>query len=204
MPDSNDLPSADLNVTPNEATGPGSTAADRFRETLQAKKQQGFEHDEMEETIWSGGYSPKAMVGTWALMVVLSVLIVVMSFLWEPLTLGMAAGGIGLLWVGGGLRYAYRRLGFHYELTNQRFIHQSGLLHRQTDRIEVIDIDDVSFSQGPVQRLFDVGKITLTGSDRTHPSLAMPGISNVHEVSGLIDDIRRKERHHRSLHIESI
>ena len=190
-------PEADGNRQP-------ANAINRFRETVESKKREELDDDEAEETAWSGGFSPKAMVGTWALMLVLSVLLVVLSAVFEQVTLGMALGGIVLLWGISALRYGYRRLGYHYELTNQRFIHQAGLLHRQTDRIEVIDIDDVSFTQGPIQRIFGVGTITLTGSDRTHPNLSMLGISNVREVSGLIDDIRRKERRRRSLHIESI
>ena len=117
----------------------------------------------------------------------------------------MIALGIALLlWIIVGLTYGYRRLGYHYQLTTQRFIHQTGILTRKTDRIEVIDIDDVSYSQGPVQRVFGVGTITLTGSDRTHPTLSMFGIAKVREVAGLIDDIRRTERRKRSLHIEAI
>jgi membrane protein YdbS with pleckstrin-like domain len=92
----------------------------------------------------------------------------------------------------------------HYELTSQRFIHQTGILTRATDRIEVIDIDDVSFTQGPVQRMLGVGRITVTSSDRSHPLLHMIGIGDVKSVAGLIDDVRRKERRRRSLHIEAI
>jgi hypothetical protein len=32
----------------------------------------------------------------------------------------------------------------------------------------------------------------------------MPGIANVKEVAGLIDDVRRRERKRRSLHIQTI
>lgn len=178
------------------------TAASRFRNRL--AEQQGNRDDyEPEEELWSGGFSPKAMVGTWVLtgLITIGLLIAALIVPFSPL----AAVVIALvLWVIIGLLYAYKRLAFHYQLTSQRFIHQTGILTRKTDRIEVIDIDDVSYTQGPVQRLFGVGTITLTGSDRTHPTLSMFGIANVREVAGLIDDIRRKERRERSLHIEAI
>jgi uncharacterized membrane protein YdbT with pleckstrin-like domain len=92
----------------------------------------------------------------------------------------------------------------HYELTTQRFVHQAGVLIRQTDRIEVIDIDDVSYTQGVIQRMLGVGTIRITGSDRTHPELVLRGIDKVPEIASLIDDVRREERRRRSLHIESI
>jgi len=112
--------------------------------------------------------------------------------------------GVLALWLIVGTVYAYRRLGVSYELTTQRFIHQTGILSRRTDRIEVIDIDDVTSSQGPIERIFGVGGIMLESSDRSHPTLNLRGIANVKEISGLIDDVRRQERRRRSLHIEAI
>lgn len=179
------------------------TAATKFRQEI-ASKQSDLEDDEPEENLWSGGYSPKAMVGTWILMGVVSLVLLILPFVVPQLTFVVALLLILAIWVIGGVRYAWRRLGVHYQLTTQRFIHQTGILTRQTDRIEVIDIDDVSFTQGPIQRMFSVGTIVLTGSDRTHPTLSMLGIADVNNVAGLIDDIRRKERRRRSLHIESI
>jgi membrane protein YdbS with pleckstrin-like domain len=79
-----------------------------------------------------------------------------------------------------------------------------GLLWRQTDRIEVIDIDDVAFTQGPVERVFGLGTVRITSSDQSHPELSLPGIENVQIVAGLIDDARRNERRRRGLYIESV
>lgn len=179
-------------------------ATERFKNEVAVRKQADLDAHYDEETLWSGGYTPKAMFGSWLVMAVLTIVLLVVPFFVSQLSWGIALGLIALIWVVGGGVYGYRRLGYHYELTSQRFIHQTGLLSRKTDRIEVIDIDDVSFTQGPVQRIFGVGNIELTGSDRTHPQLSMLGIAKVKEVSGLIDDTRRKERRRRSLHIESI
>ena len=190
----------ELKGTPLDAE---ETNATKFRQQV-ASKQSNLDDYEPEENLWTGGYSPKAMVGTWFAMGIATIGLVIAAFLSELLTAPIALGLIVLMWIAGGLIYAWRRLGFHYQLTTQRFIHQTGIMTRQTDRIEVIDIDDVSYVQGPVQRAFGVGTIHLTGSDRTHPSLSMIGIDKVQEVSGLIDDIRRTERRKRSLHIESI
>ena len=175
-----------------------STAAQKFRDGIESK-QSGIDDHEPEEELWTGDYSGKAMIGTWILIGLASIGLVAVSVV-APLALI----GIPVLWLIVGLVYAWRRMGVHYQLTSQRFIHQLGILTRKTDRIEVIDLDDVSFTQGPVQCIFGVDKIVLTGSDRTHPTLAMIGIVDVKEVAGLIDDVRRQERRRRSLHIESI
>ncbi len=109
-----------------------------------------------------------------------------------------------LLWGGFACQLAYRKLTVKYQLTNQRFVHETGLLKRITDRIEVIDIDDVSVEQRLIERMVGVGTIKLVSSDRSHPVLMMRGIENVKDVAAKIDDLRRKERRRRGLHIESI
>ena len=68
----------------------------------------------------------------------------------------------------------------------------------------MIDIDDVTYYQGLVERMLNVGSIKLESSDRTHPELWLRGIDNVGEVADLFDDLRRKERRRRGVHIESI
>ncbi len=178
------------------------SAAAQFRKQVTGKRENLDDYDE-EAELWSGGYSPKAMIGMWVLMAIVSLALLLLPLL-APVGFPIAAGLILVIWLLGGLRYAWKRLGYHYQLTSQRFVHQTGVLTRQTDRIEVIDIDDVSFSQGPVQRMFGVGTIVLSSSDQSHPSLSMIGIDKVKEVAGLIDDVRRKERRQRSLHIEAI
>lgn len=162
------------------------------------------EADGKERSLWEGGFSPKAMVGSWILTAIVSIAAIVLAVMFAWLPLVPALIGVVVLWLIVGSVYAYRRLGVSYELTTQRFIHQSGILSRRTDRIEVIDIDDVSCAQGPIERIFGVGGITLESSDRSHPTLILRGIANVKEISSLIDDVRRQERRRRSLHIETI
>ncbi|MFK7738619.1 MAG: PH domain-containing protein [Pirellulaceae bacterium] len=162
-----------------------------------------------ERSLWKGGYSPKAMYGAWVISGLATIGLIVAGVMFatgdNASTIWMVIGTIIIAWwvITIGV-YIYRRIGMHYELTTQRFIHEAGILMRTTDRIEVIDIDDVSFTQGIIQRMLGVGKIRITGSDRTHPELVLYGIDKVPEIASLIDDVRREERRRRSLHIESI
>ena len=169
-----------------------------------ASRQSPRGEDEPEETLWRGGYSGKAMVGTWLLLGLISVALLVASFFIAEFSWLIAIGVIVVMWLVGALSYLWRRFGVDYALTTQRFIHKAGLLSRRSDRIEVIDIDDVSYHQGLVQRLFGVGTIIISSSDRSHPELTMVGIDQVADVAGLIDDTRRKERRRHSVHIESV
>jgi len=159
--------------------------------------------DEKEEQLWTGTYSGKAMFGSWVLTALASIALIVATVFFPGVWLILVAL-ILIAWVLVALVLAYKKLSISYELTTQRFLHASGLLHRTTDRIEVIDIDDVTYSQGIIQRMLGVGKIVITSSDRSHPKLTLEGIDRVDYVADLIDDVRRQERRRRGLHIEAI
>ena len=159
--------------------------------------------DMKEEKLWSGGYSAKAMYGTWLGVVLLSVLLIVAT-VFQPDWWVIFIPVIALAWLAVSVVLAYRKLAVSYELTTQRFVHSEGIFSRRTDRIEVIDIDDVTFTQGLIQRMLGVGKIEISSSDRSHPNLLLPGIDDVAHVAELIDNIRRQERRRRGLHIEAI
>jgi len=145
-----------------------------------------------------------AMLGYAVALLVASIALIVVSAIYGVPTIPISLIIVGVAWLILGTIYSARRFGIHYELTSQRFIHQTGLLARRTDRIEVIDIDDVSFYQGPVQRMLGIGTIDIVSSDRSHPVVKMPGIADVKRVAGMIDDVRRKERKSRSLHIQTM
>jgi membrane protein YdbS with pleckstrin-like domain len=161
---------------------------------------------EPETKLWSGGYSAKAMYGTWLFSTIVTIGIIVAVFLVPnlPANAGMIAAAIIVAWwlIAIGI-YVYERISVHYELTSQRFVHKRGILVRTTDRIDVVDIDDVTFRQGIIQRMLNVGSIILLSSDRTDPNLVLRGIDEVEKVTAIIDDTRRKERRRRSVHIDN-
>jgi uncharacterized membrane protein YdbT with pleckstrin-like domain len=173
------------------------TPKDRFKES--AETRQADNAEDKEQDLWAGGYSGKAMYGTWLIGGLVTIGLVAGMFFFP-----LVGIGIPVLWIFLGLALVYQKLSVHYELTTQRFIHKRGILKRVTDRIEVIDIDDVTYEQGIIQRMLDVGTIRINSSDRTHPELVLSGIDGVANVANTIDDVRRKERRKRGLHIESI
>jgi len=188
---------------PSEAAseGPTNQAAERLKEKVGNARE-----DTAEETLWEGGFSSRAMTSTWLLCAAVTVVLVAIVAVWLNASGYWIALLIGLvvLWGSQYARYLYRRMSVRYRLTNHRFFHERGILKRTTDRIEVIDMDDITFQQGIVERMVDVGSILITSSDRTHPELKLEGIANVKEVSEQIDSARRAERMKRGLHIEQI
>jgi membrane protein YdbS with pleckstrin-like domain len=199
----------------NSGTGPSSapqsagrgpqelSPRDRFQQSVGSRQADSSDTD-IEQTLWEGNYSPMAMLGYAVSLFIASVALVVVSVIYSIPTITISLIIIAVAWLILGMFYGARRFGIHYELTSQRFVHQTGLLARRTDRIEVIDIDDVSFYQGPVQRILGIGTIDIASSDRSHPVVRMPGIADVKRVAGMIDDVRRRERKRRSLHIQTM
>lgn len=188
---------------PPAASGPRDISG---KERLAAALRRGDDDDDAEEVLWQGRYSPRAMLGSWLLAAIATLGLILLGGILEFTTpawlisLGVAA----LVWLGLGALLLYRQVNIHYYLTNQRVMHERGVLWREIDRIEAIDIDDVSFVQGPVERMFGVGRVHLKSSDVSTPEFTIVGIENVREVATMIDEIRRQERRRRGIHIESV
>ncbi|HMO13151.1 MAG TPA: PH domain-containing protein [Pirellulaceae bacterium] len=183
---------------------PTQSPADKFKSQLEDKRAP----LEPETSIWKGSYSPKAMMGSWILAAIISIAALLILWLtplgqqrilWWVFLFALLAGWCYLI----GLML-YRKFSMFYELTSQRLRHREGLFFRQLDRIELLHIDDVTYSQGPVQAILNVGTIKVKSSDVTHPVLTMYGIADVRTVADAIDNARRTERRKRAMHIESI
>jgi hypothetical protein len=194
-------------LPPKEITGPGDAAPqrpiapnDRLRQGMAATR-----NNDPEVTLWTGGFAPQAMIGYWLLAGFVTLASVVMSIFLPMPPVWIAGLGISIaLWAAFAGYFAYQRLSVEYTLTTQRLIHKSGLLRRKANRVEVIDIDDVNYEQGLVERMVGVGTIRILSSDVSDPTLTLPGIGDVARIANLIDDTRRDERRKRSMYIEAV
>lgn len=159
--------------------------------------------DTPEETIWEGSYSPKAMFGAAVLAALVSLGLIVGIFLvpsgWMQIALVVAFLLVWVLVVG---RLIQRRLGISYKLTNHMFYHRHGVLTRVTDRIELIEVHDVTYEQGLLERMVDVGSIKIASSDRTDPIFYLRGVESVEKVAQSIDKARRNEQVRRGRRID--
>jgi uncharacterized membrane protein YdbT with pleckstrin-like domain len=158
--------------------------------------------DEVEQVFWEGDFAAKAMVGDWIGAGVVTLALVIGSF-YAPQWQWYVLAVIPIVWLAVLLKLATHKLGVHYRLTSQRLFHERGVLSRTTNRIETIDIDDVTVEQGPIERMLGVGNVRVTSSDRTDPELVMRGIDDPRTVSALIDKARRAERVKRGIHIDT-
>jgi hypothetical protein len=189
-------------AAPPPAAGPAPQAAGATPAYLAPR---GPVAKEPERQLWKGHYSPKAMIGWWILEAILVVAAVAASiFLPNPITwIAAAAVAVGfglwlLLWL------LVKRLSLEYALTTEQLTHKEGLLRRVTNRVETIDIDDVTHEQNLIERMLGIGSILVLSSDKSHPRLTLHGIDNVQRVADLIDSTARDERRKRGAFVEQV
>ena len=186
-----------------EREGGQDSPSDRFRRQMSAPAAAPEGDSDQEKELWEGGFSPKAMFTWWVGAGVLTILLLVgmVMFGFTGVLPFVFLGLIALVWLWPACTLWYRRMALRYRLTTQRFIHEQGVLTRDIDRIEVIDIDDVSYRQTLIDRMVNVGTIRIESGDRSHPELVLRGIDDVERVYDLIDSARRDERVRRGIHI---
>jgi hypothetical protein len=162
--------------------------------------------DQPEEDLWRGGYSSKAMIGSWVISVSVTLGLLLIGLFWvRDVTVWLLLVVTMLLpWIYCAAVLTYRRMSVHYALSTQRFIHERGILRRVNDRIELLDVDDITFEQSLWERMVGVGTLRIVSHDRSSPELVLSGIEDIKRVAGLFDNARLAERRRRGLHVEQI
>ena len=192
------LPEGAADVAP-AAPAPGTA------QQLQQKAEQvRAARDVPEQELWRGAYAYKSMIGMLAVGGIATLVgIIVIVAAESHFVKWFVFACLVVMWVVIGAIVLQRRFGIRYRLTNQRFFIEKGIFGRMIDRIEVIDINDMEFEQSLFERMFDVGSIRLSSTDRSTPKVTLEGIEHVQEVFNLIDQARRAERNRRGLYVES-
>jgi len=183
------------------AESPQPTRAESTFDRLTGNREQGGGEGEV---VWSGTYSAKAMIGLWIGIALVTLILLIIAFSLGGFWWTVFFIATPLLWIGGYAKLLYNQWSVRYTLTSKRFTHEHGLLRRVTDRVEVIDMDDVSVTQTLIDRFTGTGNIQIISSDRSHPELQLKGIDGALAIGAQMDDARRAERERRGLHIESI
>lgn len=83
-----------------------------------------------------------------------------------------------------------------YTLTSQRLRIQKGILNRHLDDLELYRVKDITLNQPLIQRLVNLGTITMVTSDATTPSVKLPAISGalavMDQIRSEVDRVRRE------------
>ncbi len=166
---------------------------------------------EPEQDLWKGRTSGKADAHLWILWFVWVAGLVYLWFgvlpaearrrLFAPWIFAAASAlpVLALSW-----RLLMSKLSVRYRLTTHRLFRETGILLRKYNELELVRVDDVAVRQNLIQRIFNIGTITvISPSDSTDPRLEMEGIENPIEVKEQIRTQVRKRRQ-RSVTMESV
>lgn len=88
-----------------------------------------------------------------------------------------------------------------YAVSEDRLFQSSGILNLKYEEILLYRIRDISLTRSFGQRLFGVGSITITSSDKSRPVLVIQNVKDAAEVKELIHQqveemkIRRRMRY---------
>jgi membrane protein YdbS with pleckstrin-like domain len=70
----------------------------------------------------------------------------------------------------------------HYRVTNQRLTVESGLFSKRIDDVDLRTVEDVALEQSALERVLDVGRLSILSTDRSRPRLLLQGIRSAREV----------------------
>ena len=112
---------------------------------------------------------------------------------------------IGLVWpVLGGLAAWLRVYGTEYRLYDPYLEVESGILSRRVDQIQLFRVRDLAFHQSILNRLVDVGTVSLSSTDESLPRLEMRGVSGPRAVYRQLQDaVSRSRATQRTMIVES-
>jgi uncharacterized membrane protein YdbT with pleckstrin-like domain len=166
---------------------------------------------EPEQELWKGRYSGKTQGHWWVLWFLEMPLLLFLWFRFVPSEVRngsyakwafVAAAVVPvllILWT-----MVIEKLSTRYRLTTHRLFKETGILSRDLNEIELVRVDDVAVHQNIIQRIFNVGIITVIAPhDQTEPRLELLGIENPIEVKEMIRTHVRRRRQG-SLNVENL
>ncbi len=95
------------------------------------------------------------------------------SYVWPPVWITLPSIFIGLLLPVIPVQLIH---GIRYRITNYRIDYERAFLSRSIDTLELWHIEDVAFHQSLLDRIFNIGTITIVSHDETTPQLVLRGL----------------------------
>jgi membrane protein YdbS with pleckstrin-like domain len=75
-----------------------------------------------------------------------------------------------------------------YRITSYRIDYERGILTKRIDTLELWHVEDISFQQGLLDRMMNVGSVIVMSNDETTPKLELHGIPNARLVFDELKD----------------
>jgi membrane protein YdbS with pleckstrin-like domain len=146
--------------------------------------------DDTEEVYFEGSPLLRSELGTviiwWLIALVvlaIPVLRIVYHWAWPWwVSAALVAAAVVLVFVPVRLRTAIR-----YRITNYRIDVSYGVLSRNVDTVELWHVEDLRLHQSLLNRMADVGTISITSHDQSLPKLALRGLPKPQELFRMLE-----------------
>lgn len=136
-----------------------------------------------EQVIWEGSQSQVLNFGIFISMGIITVIILGLSILFFPLAAVIAVVPLGYMLVKWIVVKNHR-----YKVTTERIFYTTGIFSKKTEALELYRVRDVDMYEPFWQRLFKLGNVALTTSDKTAMNFLLKAVPNPAE---LMNNIRK-------------
>ncbi len=136
-----------------------------------------------EQIIWEGSQSQVLNFGIFISMGIISLIIIVLGLMFFPIAAALVLIPlvyIMIKWIG--VR------NHRYKVTTERIFYTTGIFSKKTEALELYRVRDVDMYEPFWQRLFKLGNISLTTSDKTSMNFLLKAVPNPAE---LMNNIRK-------------
>ncbi|MBQ6543912.1 MAG: PH domain-containing protein, partial [Clostridia bacterium] len=88
-----------------------------------------------------------------------------------------------------------------YRLSKDRLFIETGALNVNQDEIQLYRVRDISMKKSLLQRIFGVGTVTISSSDKTTPEIILKNVKSPFEIKELINEQVEKVKVQRNVRI---
>jgi uncharacterized membrane protein YdbT with pleckstrin-like domain len=141
-----------------------------------------------EVDVWWGAYAARAMLPSFLVCLVLTVLIDLVCWLVLPRAFlrWSVVGLTGLVWLVQLFRWLRRVLGYNYRLTDRRLFVEHGLVAPVTAEAELPRVKAIKVGRSYLNRLLGVGRLAVYVDDDAQLPLILDGVRRPGQVRDLI------------------
>ncbi|MBE2218695.1 MAG: PH domain-containing protein [Ignavibacteria bacterium] len=147
--------------------------------------------DTQEQIVWEGSQSQVLNFGIFISMGIISAIIVVLALLFFPFAAVLVV--VPLVYML--LKWIVVR-NHRYKVTTERIFYTTGIFSKKTEAMELYRVRDVDIYEPFWQRMFKLGNISLSTSDKTTSNFLLKAVPN---PANLMNEIRKNVERRRDV-----
>lgn len=144
-----------------------------------------------EQIVWEGSQSQVLNFGIFISMGIVSLVIIVLSLMFFPLAAVLVIFPLIYIFIKWLIVRNHR-----YKVTTERIFYTTGIFSKKTEALELYRVRDVDMYEPFWQRLFKLGNVALTTSDKTSMNFLLKAVPNPGE---LMNNIRKNVEQRRDV-----